>query len=101
MPAAQKNNFKNLQIHSFIGLFPCFPVNVLKDVTKLNSRNFNEEQRLIIFKATNFPTRIHIHRYIELSQNVDWKTMAIMSLKLNNQGFEIFFESGIRMVTIA
>ena len=45
-------------------------------------------------KQKNSPDDNRIHRYVEFSQNVDWKMMAIVSLKMRNPGFEIFFESG-------
>ena len=40
------------------------------------------------------PRRLLIHRYVEFSQNVDSKMMAIISLKLRSPEFEIFIESG-------
>ena len=61
----------------------------------------NEEQKSIILHTKNFPRRLLIHRYVEFSQNVDWKVMAIISLKMRNPGLEIFFESGFRMVIIS
>ena len=45
-------------------------------------------------QTKNFPRRFLIYRYVEFSQNVDWKMMAIISLKRRNFGFEIFIESG-------
>ena len=50
----------------------------------------NEEQKSIILKTKNFPMRFLIHRYVEFSQNIDWKVMAIISLKMRNPGFKIF-----------
>ena len=54
----------------------------------------NEEQGSIIFQTKIFPRRLLIHRYVEFSQNDDWKMMVIISLKTRNPEFEIFFESG-------
>ena len=48
----------------------------------------------IILQTKNFTRRLLIHRYVEFSQNVDWKMMVIISVKMRNSGFEIFFESG-------
>ena len=45
-------------------------------------------------QAKNFPSRFLIHRYVEFLQNVDWKMMVFLSLKMRNLGFEVFFESG-------
>ena len=45
-------------------------------------------------QTKNFPRRLLILRYVEFSQNVDWKMMVIISLKMRNPGFEIFIESG-------
>ena len=47
-----------------------------------------------MLQTKNFPTRLLMHRYVEFSQNVNWKMMAIISLKMRNPGFEIFIESG-------
>ena len=44
-------------------------------------------------QTKNFPRQLLVHRYVEFSQNVDWNTMAIISLKVRNPGFEIFVES--------
>ena len=41
-----------------------------------------------------FPRQLQIHCYGEFSQNVEWKMMVIISLKLRKPGFKIFFESG-------
>ena len=54
----------------------------------------NEEQKSIILQTKNFPRRLLIHCYVEFSQNVDWKVIAMISLKMRNPGFEIFFRSG-------
>ena len=54
----------------------------------------NEEQKSIILQTKNFPRRLLIHRYVEFSQIVYWKVMAVVSLKMRNPGLEIFFESG-------
>ena len=56
----------------------------------------NEEPRSIILQTKQFPqtTRLLIHRYVEFSQNVGWKVMVIISLKIRNLGFESFPESG-------
>ena len=35
-----------------------------------------------------------MYRNVEISQDVDWKMMANILLKMRNPGFEIFFESG-------
>ena len=48
----------------------------------------------IILRTKNSPKRLHIHSYVEFSRSVDWKMMAIISLKMKNLGFEIFLESG-------
>ena len=54
----------------------------------------NEEQKSIILQTKNFPRRLPINRYVEFSQNVDWKEIAIILLKMRHLGLEIFFESG-------
>ena len=46
------------------------------------------------FARKKIPRRLLIHRNVEISQNVDWTMMAIMSLKIRNPGFEISIESG-------
>ena len=43
------------------------------------------------FQTRNFPRRIQSHRYVEFLQNVDWKMMAIISLKMGDPKSEIFF----------
>ena len=48
----------------------------------------------IILQTKNSPNRLLINRYVEFSQNVDWKMMAIISVKMRNPGFEIFIEYG-------
>ena len=45
-------------------------------------------------QTRNLPRRLLIHRYVEFSQNVDWKMIVITSLKMRNPEFEIFFQSG-------
>ena len=42
----------------------------------------------------SFPIRLQIRRYAEFSENVDQKMRAMISLKMRNPGFIIFFESG-------
>ena len=54
----------------------------------------NEEHWANILQTKHFPRRLLILRNVEISQNVDWKMMAIISLKMRNPGFEIFIESG-------
>ena len=89
-----------MEIHSFLEPLPHFPVHFLESLKKsefqlcFGTWNLNEEQRSIILQTKNFPRRPLIHRYVEFSQNVDWKMMAIFSLKMRNSGFEIFIESG-------
>ena len=100
MPTVRKTVPKNMEFHSILGLFPRLPVHVLEDVTKTEfqicfvARNLNEEHRSITLQTKNFPRRLQIHRYIECSQNIGWKMVATISLKMKNLGFEIFFESG-------
>ena len=48
----------------------------------------------IILQTKSFPRRLLSHRFVEFSQNVDWKMMVIISLKVRNLGFKIFFQSG-------
>ena len=66
------------------------------------ARNLNEEQRSIILLTTNFPRprRLQIHRYVEFSQNVGWKMLAMISLKMRNLRFEISLNLVFRMVII-
>ena len=102
-----ENSFKNMEIHSFRGPFLRFPVHFVESAkkaefqTSFGASTLNEEQRSITLQTKNFPTRLLIHRYVEFSQNVDWKMMAIISLKLRNPGFKIFIESGFWMIIIA
>ena len=44
--------------------------------------------------SIEFPRGLQIYRYVEFSQNVGWKMLAMISLKMRNLEFEIFFESG-------
>ena len=101
MPTVRKNSFKNaLQFVHFSDDFHRFPVDVMEDMAKAEFRicfgvqNLNEEQRSIILHTNNSSRRIRFHRYIEPSQNVDWKIMAIISLQMRNPGYKLFFESG-------
>ena len=64
MPTVRKNTFKNMEIHSFFGPFPCFPVHFLESAKKPES---------IILQTKNFPRRLLILCYVEFSQNVDWQ----------------------------
>ena len=86
MPIVLKNSSKNMEIHSFLGLFPHFPVDV--------ARNLNEEQRSVILRTQNFLRQLQIHRYVEFSKNVGLKMLVMISLKMRHLSFEIFFESG-------
>ena len=54
----------------------------------------NEEQKSIILQTKNFRRQMLIQRYVEFSQDVDWNMLSIISLKMRNPGFEIFFQSG-------
>ena len=55
----------------------------------------NEEQRSIILQTKNVLRRLLImQRYLEFSENVDWKMLVIILLEMRNSEFEIFFESG-------
>ena len=47
----------------------------------------------LILQTNNLPRRLQIHRYVEFSQNVGWKLVAMISLKMRKLGFEMFFES--------
>ena len=38
MPTVQKSSFRDVEIHSFFGPLRRFPVDVLRDVKKLNSK---------------------------------------------------------------
>ena len=86
--------------HSFAFQSIFWKVNFLESLKKsefqINSDawSLNEEQWSIILQTKNFPRRLLIHRYVEFSQNVDWKMIVIISLKMRNPGFENFFESG-------
>ena len=61
--------------------------------TYCGERNLNEEQRLIILETKNFPGGLQINRYVEFSQK-DWQEMMeIISHKMRNLEFQIFFES--------
>ena len=42
-----KNSFKNMEIHSFLGLFPRFPVDALEDPEKLDSKFALEHEVLM------------------------------------------------------
>ena len=95
-----------MKIHSFLGLFPHFSVDVLEDMKKaeflicFGARNLNEKQRSIISIQKNFPNEFKSVAMLS-SQNVDWKMMAIISVKMRHPGFEIFFESSFRIAIIA
>ena len=99
MRTVRTNSFKNMEIYSFLGSFPRFPVHFLESVTKpefklcFGARNLNEEFRSLILQTKNFPRRLPLHRYVEFSQNVNWKMMVIISLKMGNLGFKIVIES--------
>ena len=60
MPTVRKNISKNMEIHSFLGLLPLFPVDVLEEVTKTEfkicfvARDLNEELRLRSHDAGTF-----------------------------------------------
>ena len=100
MTTIREHSFKNIEIHSLLELLPGCPVDVLEDVKRSEfqvcfvERNVNEEQGQSFCKQKISPRRLQIHRYIEFSHNVGWKMMAMISLKMRNLGFEIFFESG-------
>ena len=47
----------------------------------------------VTLQTKNFPRKLLIHRYVEFSQNVDWRMIMIISFKMRNPGFEIFIES--------
>ena len=89
-----------MEIHLFLGPSSHFPIHFLESVTKpefklcFGACNLNEELRSLILQTKNFPRRLLMHRYVEFSQNVNWKMMVIISLKMRNSGFEIFIESG-------
>ena len=95
-----ENQFKNMEIHSFLGPFPRFPVHFLENVKNaefqlcFGASNLNEEQK-------NFPRCLLIHRHVELSQNVNWKAMTTISLTIRNPGFEFSLNLVFRMVIIA
>ena len=44
--------------------------------------------------------RLQVHRLVELSQIVDWRQMAIISLKMGNITLKIVFAFVLRMVMI-
>ena len=100
MPTVRKKQFQKYGNSFISGTIPSLSSPFLEKCEKaefqicFGERNLNEEQRSIILQAKNFPRQSQIHRYVEFSQNVDWKMMAIISLKMRNPGFEIFFESG-------
>ena len=99
MRAVRKKSFKNMEIYSFLGPFPPFSVQFMESMKKFEFQicfgacNLNEKQRPIILQTKSLPRRLLIHRYVEFSQSVDWKMMAIISLKMRNPGLEIFIES--------
>ena len=53
------------------------------------ARDLNEQQRSNK-KSPKTTLLLAIHRYVEFSQNVDWKTMAIILLKMKIPGFKKF-----------
>ena len=86
---------------AFVSLtVPSFPVDVLEDVKKAEfqiwfvARNLQEEHMSIILQTKNCPRGLQVHRYVEFSQNIGWEMMEMISLKMRNLGFEIFFEAG-------
>ena len=89
-----------MEIHLFLGEFPRSQFNVLQDEQKdefqicCGERNLNEKQRSVILERKTFPIQTQINRYVEVLQNAKWKMTAIISLKVRNLGFKIFFESG-------
>ena len=107
MRTVRKDSFKDIEIYSFLGPFPRFPVHFLESVTKpefklcFGAWNLNEEFRSLILQTKIFSRRLLMHRYVEFSQNVIWKMIEIILLKMGNLGFKIFIESGFRMVVIA
>ena len=92
MPAVRKKTFKNMEVHSFLGLLSRSRFDLLKDVKKaefkicFGERNLNEEQRSTILQTNKFPRQTQIHRYAEFSQNIDWIMMLIIYLKMRNPG---------------
>ena len=61
MATVIKNCFKNMEILSFLDLFPHFLVDVFEDVQKaafkigFGAQSLNVEQRSIILQTNNFP----------------------------------------------
>ena len=96
-----------MEIHSFLAPLPRFPVHILESVTKpefklcFGAWNLNEEFRSLFLQITDFPRRLLMHRYVEFSQNVNWKMMVIISPEMRNPGCKIFIEFGFQMVIIA
>ena len=100
MRPVRKKSIKIMKIHSFLEPFCRLLVHFLESMKKaefqifLGASNLNEEHKSIILQTKIFSRRLLIHRYVEFSQDVDWKMIAIISLKMRNPGFEIFVESG-------
>ena len=66
----------------------------------LSARNLNVERKSIILQSKNFLRRLPIHRFVEFSRNIGCNMVETISLKMRNLGFELFFESGFRLVII-
>ena len=56
----------------------------------LAARMRNRDQS---FLNKDLSRRLQIYDYIDFSQNVDWKMVSIISPKMRDLGFEIFFEN--------
>ena len=97
---SEKQFQKNIEIHSFLGLFRRFPVDGLEDEKKTEfqicfvARNLNEEHRSIILQTKISPDDFKSIATLSLHKMFGWKMVAMISLKMRNLGFEIFFESG-------
>ena len=56
-----------------------------------------KEEKSISLETTDFLLQPQASLFIQFSENIDRKRMTILSFKMRNVGFEIFFQFGLRI----